>query len=83
MLCKCTVADLVNIRGQLPRDRLYDKQCILNECLVFPYGTMGECPKTGVIYQLRCLSCKGLYILKTHPVLCAIIKEHLASEHEP
>ncbi|EYB97997.1 hypothetical protein Y032_0135g1939 [Ancylostoma ceylanicum] len=69
-----------NIRKQLVRNRLYDKQCVSTECIVCPYGTTGDCSKTGVIYQIKCLSCDALYIGETGRVLSTRLKEHLASK---
>lgn len=46
-----------NIIEQLVLDSLYDRQCITDNCVVRPYEKIGDCSKTGVIYQVGCLSC--------------------------
>ncbi|EYC07296.1 hypothetical protein Y032_0071g578 [Ancylostoma ceylanicum] len=70
-----------NLKKQLVRNRLYDsEQCISNECVVCPYGKTGDCSKTGVIYQIKCLSCDALYIGETGRILSTRVKEHLASK---
>ncbi|EYB86748.1 hypothetical protein Y032_0273g968 [Ancylostoma ceylanicum] len=69
-----------NIKKQLVRNRLYDKQCISEHCIVCPHGKEGDCAKVGVIYQLECLDCNALYIGETSRTLCVRVKEHLASK---
>ncbi|EYB99907.1 hypothetical protein Y032_0119g834 [Ancylostoma ceylanicum] len=39
-----------NIRRQLVRNRLYDKACVLRNCVVCSYGRIGDCTKSGVVY---------------------------------
>ena len=41
-----------NIKQQLVRNRLYDKQCITPNCIICPYGKPGDCDKACVIYEL-------------------------------
>ncbi|EYB97660.1 hypothetical protein Y032_0139g2148 [Ancylostoma ceylanicum] len=70
-----------NIKNkQLVRNRLYDRQCITTNCVVCPYGKDGDCSQTGVIYEVKCLTCNALYIGETGRVLSVRIKEHLASK---
>ncbi|EYC11702.1 hypothetical protein Y032_0050g2055 [Ancylostoma ceylanicum] len=69
-----------NIKKQLVRNRLYDRQCISEQCIVCPHGKEGDCAKVGVIYQLECLDCNALYIGETGRALNVRIKEHLASK---
>ncbi|EYB87792.1 hypothetical protein Y032_0257g404 [Ancylostoma ceylanicum] len=54
-----------NIRSQLVRNRLYDRHCFMESCIVCPYGRTGDCAQTGVIYQLECLTCSETYIGET------------------
>ncbi|EYC25395.1 hypothetical protein Y032_0012g1863 [Ancylostoma ceylanicum] len=70
-----------NIRSQLVRNRLYDRQCISESCIVCPYGRTGDCAQTGVIYQLQCLTCSETYIGETGRTLGVRIKEHLADKY--
>ncbi|EYC13230.1 hypothetical protein Y032_0044g1047 [Ancylostoma ceylanicum] len=69
-----------NIRSQLVRNRLYDRQCISESCIVCPYGRTGDCAQMGVIYQLQCLTCSETYIGETGRTLGVRIKEHLADK---
>ncbi|EYC25300.1 hypothetical protein Y032_0012g1812 [Ancylostoma ceylanicum] len=69
-----------NIRSQLVRNRLYDRLCISESCIICPYGRTGDCAQTGVIYQLECLTCSETYIGETGRVLGVRIKEHLAGK---
>ncbi|XGW19729.1 hypothetical protein V3C99_003515 [Haemonchus contortus] len=68
-----------NIKQQLVRNRLYDKQCLTNDCTICPYGKAGDCALMGVIYQLECLACGSTYIGETGRQLAIRVKEHLAS----
>ncbi|EYC27399.1 hypothetical protein Y032_0009g702 [Ancylostoma ceylanicum] len=38
-----------NIRKQLVRNRLYDRQCVSEHCIVCPHGREGDCAMIGVI----------------------------------
>ncbi|EYB86087.1 hypothetical protein Y032_0286g1413 [Ancylostoma ceylanicum] len=69
-----------NIRRQLVRNRLYDKACVIRNCVVCPYGRIGDCTKTGVVYQIECLTCHATYIGETGRPLSVRINEHLASK---
>ena len=69
-----------NIKKQLVRNRLYDRECTTEQCIVCPYGRVGDCAKVGVVYQLQCLSCNALYIGETGRALSTRMKEHLASK---
>ena len=69
-----------NIRKQLVRNRLYDKHCISEQCVVCPHGNIGDCAKVGVVYQLECLTCHDLYIGETGRALSVRIKEHMATK---
>ena len=65
---------------RLVRNRLYDKHCVMNQCVVCPFGSVGDCSKVGVIYQLECLECNATYIGETGRTLAVRLKEHLASK---
>ncbi|EYC27722.1 hypothetical protein Y032_0008g148 [Ancylostoma ceylanicum] len=69
-----------NIKRQLVRNRLYDTQCVLEQCVVCPQGKIGDCAKVGVVYQLECLACHSLYIGETGRMLSVRIKEHIAAK---
>ena len=69
-----------NIKKQLVRNRLYDRQCRTEHCIVCPYGKVGDCARAGVVYQLQCISCGAPYIGETGRALGTRIKEHLASK---
>ncbi|EYC03619.1 hypothetical protein Y032_0092g2523 [Ancylostoma ceylanicum] len=69
-----------NIKSQLVRNRLYDRHCICESCVVCPYGRTGDCAQSGVIYQIQCLKCNAIYIGETGRTLGVRIKEHLAGK---
>ncbi|EYC06837.1 hypothetical protein Y032_0073g732 [Ancylostoma ceylanicum] len=69
-----------NIKKQLVRNRLYDRECKTDHCIICPYGKVGDCTKVGVVYQIQCLECNALYIGETGRALSIRIKEHLASK---
>ena len=69
-----------NVRKQLVHNRLYDKHCISEPCVVCPHGNVGDCAKVGVVYQLECLTCHDLYIGETGRTLSVRIKEHMATK---
>lgn len=69
-----------NIKKQLVRNRLYDRQCISNNCVICPHTRTGDCSKSGVIYQIRCSECGNTYIGETSRPLGIRIKEHLAGK---
>ena len=69
-----------NIKQRLVRNRLYDRACPSPSCVVCPYGTVGDCTKTGVVYQIECLDCHAIYIGETGRPLRVRLNEHLASK---
>ncbi|EYB97663.1 hypothetical protein Y032_0139g2150 [Ancylostoma ceylanicum] len=69
-----------NIKRQLVRNRLYDRTCLSQRCVVCPYSRNGDYAKTGVIYQIECLNCHATYIGETGRPLHVRINEHLASK---
>ena len=69
-----------NIKKKLVRNRLYDKYCITDQCVVCPFGNVGDCNRVGVVYQLECLTCNDTYIGETGRTLAVRLKEHLASK---
>ncbi|EYC26999.1 hypothetical protein Y032_0009g466 [Ancylostoma ceylanicum] len=69
-----------NIKKQLVRNRLYDRCCISEQCVVCPHGNTGDCAKVGVVYQIECLICHDLYIGETGRTLSIRIKEHMATK---
>ena len=69
-----------NIKRQLVRNRLYDRTCISRDCVICPYGNDGDCARSGVVYQIECLSCHATYIGETGRPLSVRMKEHMASK---
>ncbi|EYB98371.1 hypothetical protein Y032_0131g1582 [Ancylostoma ceylanicum] len=69
-----------NIRKQLVRNRLYDKHCISEQCVVCPYGNIGDRAEVTVVYQLECLTCHDLYIDETGRAPSVRIEEHMATK---
>ena len=45
-----------------------------------PYGRLGDCAKSGIVYQIECLNCHALYIGETGRPLGVRINEHMASK---
>ena len=69
-----------NIKKQLVRNRLYDRACNSRDCVVYPYGKLGDCADPGTVYQIECLECHALYIGETGRPLSVRINEHMASK---
>ena len=69
-----------SIKRQLVRNRLYDTDCITQNCVVCPNGRVGDCAKFGVVYELECLDCHATYIGETGRLLSIRVNEHLASK---
>lgn len=69
-----------NIKRQLVRNRLYDRACISRNCVVCPYRKIGDCAKSGVVFQIECLSCHAMYIGETGRPLSVRVNEHMASK---
>ena len=69
-----------NIRRQLVRNRLYDRICENSNCVICPYGKPGDCAKSGVVYEIECMTCHAKYIGETGRMLRIRINEHLASK---
>ena len=69
-----------NIKRQLVRNRLYDRNCLTERCVTCPYGKSGDCAKTGVVYQIECLICHAIYIGETGRPLHVRVNEHLAGK---
>ncbi|KAK6730487.1 hypothetical protein RB195_007133 [Necator americanus] len=43
-----------NVKGQLVRNRAYDRLCTTPSCVVCPYGREGDCMVSGVVYRITC-----------------------------
>ena len=69
-----------NIKKQLVRNRLYDTECMIEQCVVCPYGKTGDCTKCGVVYRIECLRCHASYVGETGRALGIRIKEHMAGK---
>ena len=54
-----------NLKKQLLRNRIYDVECISKQCIVCPFGEIGDSAKMAVIYELECQSCNAIYIGET------------------
>ncbi|KAK6763170.1 hypothetical protein RB195_023762 [Necator americanus] len=66
-----------NLKGQLVRNRVYDRLCTTPSCVVCPYGREGDCMISGVVYRITCRLCGDDYIGETGRPLCIRVKEHL------
>uniref|UniRef100_A0A7I4Z6L7 Reverse transcriptase domain-containing protein n=1 Tax=Haemonchus contortus TaxID=6289 RepID=A0A7I4Z6L7_HAECO len=69
-----------NIKRHLIRNRLYDRACSTNNCVICPFGKDGDCTRRGTVYQLQCSACDGIYIGETGRMLGIRVKEHLAGK---
>ncbi|EYC20993.1 hypothetical protein Y032_0020g172 [Ancylostoma ceylanicum] len=69
-----------NIKRQLVRNRLYDRSCVVESCTICPYGKIGDCVRTGVIYEIERSVCHARYIGETGRPLFVRVNEHLASK---
>ena len=65
------------LRRQLVRNRLYDRLCSSESCIICPNGRDGDCMSSGTIYLISCNACGEEYIGETGRPLCVRIKEHL------
>ena len=66
-----------NLKRMLVRNRIYDRLCTTTECKICPYGRVGDCMISMVIYLIRCEECNEEYIDETMLPLCVRMKEHL------
>ena len=66
-----------SLRRQLIRNRLYDRFCVTQKCIICPNGRDGDCMSTGTVYLISCKACGEKYIGETGRPLCVRIKEHL------
>ena len=71
-----------NIKRQLVRNRVYDTECLAEHCIVCPFGRVGDCAKSGIVYQIECLSCHVHYIGETGRSLSIRLKEHLTGKRK-
>lgn len=69
---------ITTLKKQFGRNRHYDKQCLSDDCVICPHSTVGDCAKSGVIYQIECGTCNSTYIGETGRPLR--IKKHLAGK---
>ena len=65
------------LRRQLIRNRLYDRLCMTQDCMICPNGRDGDCMTSGTIYLISCRTCGDEYIGETGRPLCVRIREHL------
>ncbi|VDM54378.1 unnamed protein product [Angiostrongylus costaricensis] len=66
-----------NLRHQLVRNRLYDRLCATQNCIIFPSVRDGDCMSSGTVYLISCKACGDEYVGETGRSLCVRIKEHL------
>uniref|UniRef100_A0A7I4YDF6 Reverse transcriptase domain-containing protein n=1 Tax=Haemonchus contortus TaxID=6289 RepID=A0A7I4YDF6_HAECO len=69
-----------NIKRHLIRNRLYDRTCTTDNCVICPFGRDGDCSQRGTVYQLQCSACDEIYIGETGRMLSIRVKEHLAGK---
>ncbi|XGW24810.1 hypothetical protein V3C99_006346, partial [Haemonchus contortus] len=69
-----------NIKRLLIRNRLYDRACATDNCVICPFGRSGDCTQRGTVYQLQCSACDEIYIGETGRMLGIRVKEHLAGK---
>ncbi|XGW33958.1 hypothetical protein V3C99_018027 [Haemonchus contortus] len=69
-----------NIKRLLIRNRLYDRACATDNCVICPFGRSGDCTQRGTVYQLQCSACGEIYIGETGRMLGIRVKEHLAGK---
>uniref|UniRef100_A0A0K0DAP6 GIY-YIG domain-containing protein n=1 Tax=Angiostrongylus cantonensis TaxID=6313 RepID=A0A0K0DAP6_ANGCA len=65
------------LRRQLVRNRLCDRLCETQNCVICSYGRDGDYMSSGTIYLISCGTCGDEYIGETGRPLCIRIKEHL------
>ncbi|XGW33913.1 hypothetical protein V3C99_017986 [Haemonchus contortus] len=51
-----------NIKRHLIRNRLYDRACSTNNCVICPFRRDGDCIQRGTVHQLQCSACDGIYV---------------------
>ncbi|VDP14364.1 unnamed protein product [Heligmosomoides polygyrus] len=73
----------INLKGQLVRNRIYDRMCSTPSCVVCPNGKEGDCMTSGVVYLMSCRMCGQEYIGETGRPLCIRVKEHLDGLKKP
>ncbi|KAK6737845.1 hypothetical protein RB195_020135 [Necator americanus] len=66
-----------NLKGQLVRNRAYDRLCTTLNCVVCPYGREGDCMVSGVVYRITCRLCGDDYRGETGRRLHIKVKKHL------
>ncbi|KAK6762751.1 hypothetical protein RB195_023456 [Necator americanus] len=66
-----------NLKKQLVRNRMYDRICLTQNRVIYPFGKASHCMVSGVVYLISCKTCGEEYISKTGRSLCVRIKEHL------
>ncbi|EYB98990.1 hypothetical protein Y032_0126g1342 [Ancylostoma ceylanicum] len=69
-----------NIKLQLVRNRLYNRACMSENCVICPFRKSEDCATMGVIYEIECLTCQATYIGETGRPLWVRINERLASK---
>uniref|UniRef100_A0A7I4Z0J7 GIY-YIG domain-containing protein n=1 Tax=Haemonchus contortus TaxID=6289 RepID=A0A7I4Z0J7_HAECO len=65
------------LENRLVRNRLYDRTCATENCVVCPNGSEGDCAIAGVVYRIICRNCGDEYIGETSRPLYVRVREHL------
>ncbi|KAK6734949.1 hypothetical protein RB195_018258 [Necator americanus] len=66
-----------HLKKQLVRNRMYDRICMSQNCVICSFGKAGDCMFSGVVYLISCKTCSGEYFGEKGRPLCVRIKEHL------
>ena len=70
------------LKNILTSNRLYDKSCVNESCLICANNERGSCKKMGCIYRITC-ECGEEYIGETGRALSVRIEEHVRGLRNP
>ncbi|VDM51849.1 unnamed protein product [Angiostrongylus costaricensis] len=61
-----------NLRRQLVRNRLYDRLCATQNCMICPSGRDGDCMSSGTVYLISCKAFEDEYVGEAGRPLCKV-----------